>query len=255
MKKNILNKKINIDKKFASVVIFFSVLIISQLLISSFRFINNEQNKFFSTLNTTKKYVTKHENELREDVFNKLFKKSERCNLIDSTDLRKNCFQDISHTLALIIKEEEFSYWPSDIFFVKRTENQLFKLGWSGELTTIKTFSNIKVLNHNESPFNDFIFHKCNYFGTADSIAPSCEIFTKFKLNNNEEGYVVRSVGFTDDDDFIFYLLIPFFVLFGILTSLSLPREIEYYIELLIGLFPLIIGFIVVKLFNKNKKK
>lgn len=255
MKSDILNKKIKVNKKLMSFLIFFGVLIISYLLIASFRFINNQQNEFFSTLNTTKKYVAKHKNELKEDVFNKLFKESEKCNFINGSDLRKNCFQGISHTLALIIKEEEFSYWPTDIFFVKRTGDKISKLGWNGELITIETILDNKALDYNESPFNDFIFHKCNYFGTADSIARSCEVFTKIKLNYNEDGYVVRSTGFTDDNDFIFYLIIPFFVLFGMLTSLSLPRQIEYYIELLIGLFPFIIGFVAVKLFNKNGKK
>lgn len=255
MKKSILNKKINISKKLVSFVIFFSVLIICQLLISSFRFINNEQNKFFNTLNTTKKYVTKHKKELKEVVFDKLFKESENCILMENVELKNNCFQETSHTLALIIKEEEFSYWPSDIFFVKRIGNQLSKLGWSGELTTIKTFPDNNTLDYNESLLSDFIFHKCNYFGTANSIAPSCEVFIKLKLDNNEGGYIVRSIGFTEDDDFIFYSIIPFFVLFGILTSFSLPRDFFLYVELFYGLVPFIIAFLVVKLFNKKRKK
>jgi len=252
MKGNILNKKIKVNKRLASFIIFFGVFFFSQLLIASYRFLNNEHNKFFSTLNTTKKYVAKHENELKEEVFNKLFKESEKCNLIYISDSRKKCFKDISHKLALIIKEEEFSYWPMDIFFVKRNGNQLSKLGWSGETKIINPPANNETLNNKESLFSDFIFRKCNYFDNSDSPVSSCEIFIKLELGSNQEGYIVRSVGFTDEDDFIFYLLIPYFVLFGTITYFSLPKEIKYYIELLIIIIPLIISFFSVKLCGKK---
>src|SRR3989344_6005072 len=221
MKNNILNKKVQINKKLASLIIFFIVLILTHVLISSLRFVYQEYNIFSSIRNGTKNYVVKQEKELKDEVFDKLFKESENCNLIDDIKLKNNCFQETSHTLALIIKEEEFSYWPNDLFFVKKTENKFFKLGWNGELKAVTILSNNNVLNNKESTFSDFIFRRCDYFGAANIPAPSCEVYEKIQLNNKEEGYVVRNIGLTEDDDFIFYLIIPYMAIFGFISYTS----------------------------------
>ena len=255
MKNNTLNKKVKINKQLASFIIFFSVLIFSYLLISFCRYINFEYNAFNSVKKDVEQYAIKHTNELRIDIFDKLFNESKNCILLDNLELRNGCYKEISYTLALIIKEEEFSYWPNDLFLVKQIDNKFFKLGWDGELRDISNTTNKKLVNRQEVNFSDFLSRKCNYFGTSNSIATSCEIYTKLELNNNESGYIVRSVGFTDDDDFVFYLFIPYFILLGMFTSLSLPRQFEYFVELLIGVIPFVIGFIAVKLFNKNKRK
>ncbi len=258
MRNNILNKKIQINKKLVSLILFFSVLILSHLLISSLRFVYQEYNIFSSIRNGTKNYMVKHEKELKDEVFDKLFKESENCNQVNNIDLRKKCSQNISYTLALIIKEEEFPYWPHDLFFVKKTNNNFFKLGWDGELKARTTLSNNNVLNNKESTFSDFIFRRCDYFGAANIPARSCEIYEKIQLNNNEDGYIVRNIGLTETDYFIFYLLMPYFILFGTLSSLSsfsLPSEFGFYIELFIGLIPFVIGFIAVYLVNKKGKK
>lgn len=261
MKNNILNKKVRLNKKLVSLIIFFSILILSHLLISSLRFVYKEYNYFFNTKNSTKNYLLEYENELKKEVFDKLFIESEKCNQLNNFDLKKTCFQKISYTLALIIKEEEFPYWPNDIFFVKKTNNNFFKLGWDGESKTLPTLSNIKALDNKESIFSDFLLRKCDYFGAANIPARSCEVYEKIQLNNNEEGYVVRNIGLTEDDDFIFYLIIPYLAIYGFITSFpylifSIPSNIDIFIiEMGVGLVPILIGFVVVRLFNKNSKK
>ena len=85
-------------------------------------------------------------------------------------------------------------------------------------------------------------------------------MYEKIQLNNKEEGYVVRNIGLTEDDDFIFYLIIPYMAIFGFISSFpisisSIISNIRILVEMGFGLVPFLIGFIVVYLFNKNGKK
>lgn len=260
MRNSIQNKKITVDEQLNHWVVFFVVLVMCYLLISAFRFLTNNYFDFSATKKTTENYKLKHEKELKKSVFNNLFKESDNCNLIEKTELKNICFQKISHKLALIIKEEEFIYWPNDLFFVKKTGNQFFKLGWSGELVTLQILPDDKFVINKKSTFNDFLFRRCNYFGSANMPAQSCEIYIKIQLDNNTEGYIVRNIGLTEQNDFIFNLIFPFFVLYGLIFSLpysitSFPTNIYMLIEIIFSLLPFILAFIFVRLFNRKGKK
>ncbi len=265
MKNNILNKKIKVHKQPDNwvVFLFFIALAVSYILISSFRYIAKNYYDFVATKNTTENYKLKHEKEIKEKIFSNLFKESENCNSIENIELKNNCFQNISHKLALIIKEEEFISWPHDLFFVKKTGSQFFKLGWSGELSPLQMLrADNKIVINKKSIFSDFLFRRCNYFGTvtANMPAESCEIYIHMQLDDNKEGYIVRNIGLTEENSFYYNFIFPYFVIFGFIFSLpysitSFPTNIYMLIEIIFSLLPFILAFMFVRLFNKKGKR
>ncbi|MCS6956228.1 MAG: hypothetical protein NZM02_00040, partial [Patescibacteria group bacterium] len=131
-----------------------------------------------------------------------------------------------------------------------------YKLGWDGEIKNISNSINIEMLNNKEiNYFIDFLFKKCDYFGTSNYPSKSCEVFESINLNSQEKGYIIRKIPLQEDDNFIFFILIPFIMIYGIILSLSfdffsLYLHKELFIALIISFLS---GFIILKLLIRYK--
>lgn len=161
-------------------------------------------------------YVYNHPSQIKEDVFQSLFAQAQNCNLLQVGDDVDKCQAKIARQLADTLKEEEIaSYeddWSPDLFFVKQTGNNFYRLGWGGKLENISDQVNKTLLDIKLPLLIKLLTHNCNYFQPDSSWSSiSCEVYEKVPLSITESGYMVRIHALSEEDDFWFAFFMPIF--------------------------------------------
>lgn len=204
-------------------------------------------------------YAKKHSEEIKQKIFGTLFTQAKDCLTLKTDDEKRECQKDISHELALIIIEEEFSYqgntyWPHDLYFVKYQNGKYTALGWGGVL------EDTKVVNEPNSEIDYWHYKlrqslgRCRFFDYLQPEGVVCQVYQSFDLGNGDKGYMVRHISLNDEDiDWFLNLIIPMIALVGFIEG-DLPYQ-SGIAALSIFSIPLLSIIIAMLVDRKNQQK
>ena len=182
--------------------IFLPIFIIGIIIsaITQWNFFVSASYEYFYKAN--KHYLSKHEKNIRKEIFGEIFPQAKRCVTVSSPTHKTQCEKEVTHHLAISIIEEDFldkeGYgWPTDLFFVKQEGSKYSQLGWDGKYSDITKNVNPALIN---LPYNLRLFtHQCHIFYHEEEVAPTCELYEKISLGKNSTGYLVRRSGVTEE--------------------------------------------------------
>lgn len=167
-------------------------------------------------------FVVKYQPILKDKIFSQIFDQANSCKtltnkgtgceigrdgqqicaLATGNDPLNPCLEAIGREIGNTLNEEELATqegydWPDDLFFVKQDGKQFLRLGWDGHLRDISPEVNLKTPS-------------CIHFGSQIN---GCEVYEFITLQNNQSGYIVRTVAFTEEDTLLFSPIFPLFAL------------------------------------------
>lgn len=203
----------------------------------------------------TKKYVSIHEDQINQYVFQDLFAESEECNKLTDEELIKSCNKKIGQQLSETIIEEDFhgDSYLHDLAFVKETNGTFKKLGWEGKVIDITSAVNQSRLDSKLPYPLQLFFRQCVYFDFAISEKYACEWYYKTQLNTNETGYILRLVPLTEElDIFIAPFLYAFVLPYIFLDITEAEFSVITIFDISTILVPLIIAIITYRYLNRS---
>ena len=187
-------------------------------------------NKFFGDSNykiakNLDLYIDNHRSEITDKMFMDIFSNALICRKLNSQEEIEKCEQNTQIALANLLQEEELvvsGSWPNDLFFVKQTGKNTYKLGWDGKLVDIteqiKNSPRPTTLHRLWSLLSK---SHCNYFHAIDNTTwQTCEIVVPVQLASGDTGYLVRIDSVVEEDLLLFYLAYPLFPIFAFLSYL-----------------------------------
>jgi hypothetical protein len=228
--------------------------IVTYILVAFITLIANSVTRGFSSIQgDIRKYISSHDKEIKQKVFQNIFSKAEQCNILQSENSRSDCFKIISHELAVALREEEFRADPNDLFFVKEVGKSYYRLGWDGRLEDITTKVNEKLLKARTPYFILFMTRNCNFFGSENMNA--CEVYESIDLSTNQRGYMVRLEAMEEENDIMFISVIPIILLLNLGSLAWAWQSVSIWLALLNILLPLFVSYMVWKKYRNSKIK
>lgn len=209
---------------------------------------------------TMQDFAVKYEEDIKNEVFSTIYTNAQKCLSIASPLVRSSCEKQSGLLISQTLKEEELTdkngyNWPNDLFFVKKSGEQYFRIGWDGHLSNISNNVKTSHLSINQSNLDLLLWNRCDTFGSFPTPQDACELYQTFSLSNGDMGYMVRLYPSVEESWLWLYMLHPIVSFYFIKDFRYLDQLTSFYIFIsFLGILLPIIAAVVAKTIYKRRK-